>query len=156
MGVAEISRTGGVLNIPASGIFRAVPRKPYRTAERPYPNRIREWRVRRGYSIEEFADRVGAKRATVHRHETGGNEMTLAALERYARALTVTVENLLNSGARVNDDVRMLALKLAELAPMERQRVLRMLEAATAAPDAPPPEPAPATAAIPLRRVGRS
>jgi len=131
-------------------------RKPYRTARRAYPNRIREWRVKRGYSIEEFAARVGTKRTTLHRHETGSNEMTLATLERYAEELEVRVEELLNDGARVDDATRVLAQKLAELAPAERQRALRMIEAATQA-DSEIPGDAPAIdMPVPLRRARRA
>lgn len=149
MGYLPNSLIGGVSDFPAGGILHAMARKPYRTAKRTYPNRIREWRVLRGYSIEEFADRVGTKRATLHRHETGENEMTLAALERYARELGVKVEELLRDSARIDDETRAVAEALAKLDAGERRRAIAILEAATR-PPMPAQDPAAPTPLVPL------
>lgn len=90
------------------------------------PNRIREWRLRRGLTIEQLAERMQSNSQTVHRHETGSNEMTLARLERYAETLSVRVEELLSKSHRVPEQLRTLVELAEKLAPDERARLIRL------------------------------
>jgi transcriptional regulator with XRE-family HTH domain len=48
--------------------------------------RLHEWRARRGYSIQELADRAHSSRMTVFRIESGRVSPTVAVLEKLARA----------------------------------------------------------------------
>lgn len=82
--------------------------------------------MRRGLTIEQLAERMQSNSQTVHRHETGSNEMTLARLERYAETLSVRVEELLSKSHRVPEQLRTLVELAEKLAPDERARLIRL------------------------------
>ncbi len=48
--------------------------------------RLHEWRARRGYSIQELADRAHVSRMTVFRIESGRVSPTVAVLEKLVRS----------------------------------------------------------------------
>lgn len=89
------------------------------------PNRIREWRLARGLTIEQLADRMQSNSQTVHRHENG-NEMTLARLERYAEALGVKTEELLQGTSRVPESLKALMALAEQLTTEERIQLVRL------------------------------
>jgi transcriptional regulator with XRE-family HTH domain len=62
--------------------------------------RLREWRMRRGYSIQEWADRARVSRMTVFRIESGRSSPTVAVLEKLAQALEIAVRDLFRSARR--------------------------------------------------------
>lgn len=90
------------------------------------PNRIREWRLARGLTIEQLAELMQSNSQTVHRHETGNNEMTLARLERYAEVLGVAVEELLAKSHRVAPDLKALINVAEHLTVNDRAKLVRM------------------------------
>lgn len=100
-------------------------RKP-KLPDESSPNRIREWRMARGMTIDELAQRMQSNSQTVHRHETGNNEMTLARLERYAEVLGVKVEELLATAHRVPPGVRALVDIAEHLTYEDRDKLVRM------------------------------
>lgn len=90
------------------------------------PNRIREWRLERGLTIEQLAERMQSNSQTVHRHETGSNEMTLARLERYAEVLGVKTEELLPDTDRVPPSLKALVELAERLTTEERIQLVRL------------------------------
>lgn len=68
--------------------------------------RLKEWRQKRGMTLQAVADAVGANRQTIHRLETGGQQLTEIWMRRLAPAFGVRPSDLLN-----NDD---LNLKLTD------------------------------------------
>jgi len=57
-------------------------------------NRLREWRERRGLSIEAVAERVGSSRTTVHRLETQADAAIHPLVDSIARELGVRFVDL--------------------------------------------------------------
>jgi transcriptional regulator with XRE-family HTH domain len=65
------------------------------TTPKHYPNRLREWRLSRQWSLDTVAKKMHSTITTVARHETAMNEMTVAQLYRYAALYGVPIEELL-------------------------------------------------------------
>lgn len=80
-------------------------------------------------SLKELADATSQKHQSVARHETGLNQMTLAQMEVYARALKIKPEELLNGSARINPELRELMVAIDKMPPADQQRFLRMGQA---------------------------
>lgn len=99
------------------------------------PNRIREWRLARGLTIEQLAELMQSNSQTVHRHETGNNEMTLARLERYAEVLGVKVEELLAHAHRVPQSLKSLVYLAEHMTSEDRAKFIRMGRALAEAPE---------------------
>lgn len=98
-------------------------RRP-KNPDREFPNRIREWRERRGLSITQLAEAMQSNYQTVARHETRNNDMTLARLERYATVLSVRTEELLRDSERVLPSLQEL-LDLVRAMPSDQQAELQ-------------------------------
>lgn len=77
-------------------------------------------------SIGDLAEAMQSKYQTIARHETRGNDMTLARLERYAEVLSVTVEELLDESMRVPSALRSLMELAQTLSPEDQVRLLRL------------------------------
>lgn len=60
--------------------------------------RLRELRKERGHSQVEFAARVGQVQAAYSRYETGKHKPTAATLRKFAGALNVDIDDLLDPG----------------------------------------------------------
>jgi transcriptional regulator with XRE-family HTH domain len=58
------------------------------------------WRERRGLSLRQLSERAGITFANIQRIETGAADPRLSTLERLARALEVTVHDLIPRTAR--------------------------------------------------------
>lgn len=58
-------------------------------------NKIRECRKRKGLSQEELANKIGVKRAVVSKYETGKISPRIDTVQKIARALDVSVDELL-------------------------------------------------------------
>lgn len=104
-------------------------------------------------SLEKLADLTNQKHQSVARHETGLNQMTLAQMELYAKALQIKPEELLNDSVRISRPMRELVALLENLPPTEQERLLSMTRAF-----AEPRQQAvaqPASAAPQRKRVGR-
>lgn len=96
---------------------------------REFPNRLREWRTARGLSLQTLADLTNQKHQSVARHETGENQITLAQMETYARALQIKPEELLNSSVRIAPKLRELIEILENLPDSEQERLVSMTRA---------------------------
>ena len=72
------------------------------------PNRIREWRDKRGLSLEELGSMVGMDGSNVGKMERGTRETNISWLMKFADALACDAAELLPSGRR-NDPVDRLA-----------------------------------------------
>jgi transcriptional regulator with XRE-family HTH domain len=59
--------------------------------------RLRQVRFERGLTVAQLADRAGLAASTVSRLETGARRLTLAHVERFARALGVSTDALLGT-----------------------------------------------------------
>lgn len=64
--------------------------------------RLKEWREKRGMTLQAVADAVGANRQTIHRLETGGQQLTEIWMRRLAPAFGVRPSDLLD-----NDDLNL-------------------------------------------------
>lgn len=96
---------------------------------RDFPNRLREWRNARGYSLLRLAELTGQKHQSVARHETGENQITLAQMEAYAKVLNIKPEELLNDSVRINPKLRELMDILDNLPETEQERLVSMTRA---------------------------
>ena len=97
--------------------------------QKVFPNRLRGWRQGRGLSLEKLGELTGQKHQSVARHETGLNQMTLAQMELYAKALQIKPEELLNDSVRISGPMRELVALLENLPPTEQERLLSMTRA---------------------------
>lgn len=61
---------------------------------------IRRMRLKRGWSQEELADRCGLHRTYIGSVERGERNITLATLERIAKALDVLPQNLISEAEK--------------------------------------------------------
>jgi transcriptional regulator with XRE-family HTH domain len=68
---------------------------PYMHAN-PLPNRIRELREKLGMTQQELADLMGVNKKDVSRYETGFSTLNIEWMQRFARALRVHPQDLLN------------------------------------------------------------
>lgn len=59
------------------------------------PNRVRELRKARGWTLAQLAKAVGMTTGHVQKLEVGDRELTLPVMERFARELGVSVADLL-------------------------------------------------------------
>lgn len=90
------------------------------------PNRIRETRERRGWSVRELAERVGLHERDVGRHELGHRQVKQAHLVLYARALGVDVSELLPGTTPHSDELRQLMELARELPPAAQRKLLKI------------------------------
>lgn len=76
------------------------------------PNRIREWRQRREYTLAELAAEIGTTQTHLSRLELGDRPLTIEWMERIARKLDVHVGDLLrrehNPGLPTDRERRLL------------------------------------------------
>lgn len=63
--------------------------------EHDKPNRIREWKKRRGITTKELAERVGTSVAQITRMETGTRNVNFQWILRLSRALEITPGELM-------------------------------------------------------------
>lgn len=64
---------------------------------RKFGKRLRALREERGWSQEEFADRAGLHRTYVSAVERGVRNPTLSVLERIAKAMGITLSELVKA-----------------------------------------------------------
>lgn len=62
----------------------------------PMTNRLREWRVARGMTLEQLGKKIGLTKGHLSKMELGQRELTLAWMERIATELGVDPADLLN------------------------------------------------------------
>jgi transcriptional regulator with XRE-family HTH domain len=80
----------------------------------------------RGLSLKTLGEMTGQKYQSVARHETGENQITIAQLEAYARALRIKPEELLKNSMRVHPMMRGLLDLFESLPADEQERFVRM------------------------------
>lgn len=77
--------------------------RPPKHEDGALPNRIREFRKRKGWTLDELADKVGLSKSALSRieigPELGGTELKAGHLPRIAAALGVSEDQLLASSA---------------------------------------------------------
>ena len=100
--------------------------------ERALPNRLREWRRARGWTLEALAAEVGTTNQTLSRYERGARSITIDLLEQLAPVLGCKPADLLPDPESVlGAEERDLLRRYQELAPEDRavvQRIVRGLE----------------------------
>ncbi len=78
--------------------------------------KIRELRIARGMSQEDLAKAVGYtsanSRSTINKVETGKNDILQSMIPLYAKALGVTVENLMDAEEQPKTEDEILAFAL--------------------------------------------
>lgn len=97
-----------------------------------YPNRLREWRERRGLSQQQVADMAGCSKVQISTLERGRPSLDLLWMQRLAPILHVTPGDLLNPAdnpAACRDDVewRMICA-FRNIAPDMRLQFVVMAE----------------------------
>jgi transcriptional regulator with XRE-family HTH domain len=100
------------------------PRQPVQLDQ--LPNRLREHREAKGWSLEQLAEKTGHKAQTVARHETVPGQMTLGQMERYATILGVRPEEMLADGVRISRRLRQLLAFAETLSEGELDRLMRL------------------------------
>ena len=106
------------------------PRQPVKVED--LPNRLREHRLAKGWSLETLADKTGQRSQTVARHETIHGQMSLLQMERYAALLGVRPEEILATSDRVPERLKALVEFASQLSDAELDRLLRLGRALTA------------------------
>ena len=61
------------------------------------PNRIREWRLRLGFTLDRLGEPLGVAGETIRKWETGKNAVSVIDLERLATAMGLRALDLLNT-----------------------------------------------------------
>ena len=125
MGLEGFSLKEAVPNAPCAGAYRGMVGRPPKRLVNP-PNRIRE--VRGEMTQAALGLACGVSNETVRKWETGENELTLARLERVAKALKVRPGALLNDYEPGRDeDERELLAAFRSLGRAGRQLALAQL-----------------------------
>ena len=70
--------------------------RPLAPLENP-PNRIREWRMRLGFTQQRLGAALGVTHETIRKWETGENSVSVAQLESVARVMGMRALDLLNT-----------------------------------------------------------
>ena len=98
---------------------------------------VREWRKRRGMSLEKLAEAAGISRSYLNEIELGKKTANENRMRQIARALDVRVEDLLAPRERRELEETLLRL-LEQLPPDEQRKLIRIAEALAASNDVPP------------------
>lgn len=131
----ERAITPGVIIAGMSTRRGRPPRNPVKLEE--LPNRLREHREAKGWSLEDLAEKTGHKAQTVARHETVPGQMSVGQMEAYAKVLGVRAEEILAGSARIPKRLRALLAFAETLSEPELDRPMR-LGHALAEPSPPP------------------
>lgn len=70
------------------------------------PNRINEWRLRSGLSMQKLAEKAGTSRQQVHKLERGERRLTEDWMRRFADALDCDPADLLSQTSKSNHKVQ--------------------------------------------------
>jgi transcriptional regulator with XRE-family HTH domain len=102
------------------------------------PNRIREWRKKRGWTQQQLGERAGCSYVQVSDLERGAVGLTQHWMERFASALEISVADLLPASHNpdsLSPDERELVDRLRRAGDAQRRQLLDM--AAILIPDEP-------------------
>lgn len=97
-----------------------------------FPNRVNELRRDRGLTQQELADAVGCSKMQVSGIERGKREFSYSMMQRFAKALGVSVADLLgvqDNPYLLSDDERDLVTRMRYASPQEREQLQRVAEA---------------------------
>jgi len=90
------------------------------------PNRLREWRLARGHSLESVAADLSIGLTSLQRYETGDRPLTVETLEKLATYYLVGPGDLLNrpahAGAISKEHELLETFRL--LSPVDQQRLV--------------------------------
>jgi len=98
-------------------------------------NRLREWRMHLGLTMEQLAELANTTTATIQRLESGARELKVSQLPRFALALGIRPVDLLPGSAKTSTEQRELLEIFDKLDTEEQRRLVRI--AATFRGDAP-------------------
>jgi transcriptional regulator with XRE-family HTH domain len=94
--------------------------------------RLKEHRIRKGMSLQDVADAVGASKAHIWDLETGRSKNpTIDLLAKLAKAFSVSIADLIGENpAGEGEDSSLVAMyrELQELSPRDREAIKRMVE----------------------------
>lgn len=101
---------------------------------RGLPNRIRQWREERGFTLEKLAEMVGTTNQQISRLERGERKLTTEWLERIAPHLRCKPSDLLrDTGSVISTEERLLLKRFRDLSASDKDTVARMVTALAAA-----------------------
>lgn len=95
------------------------------------PNRIREWRKVRGWTMENLAHEIGCSIPQVGDLERGNRPLTVEWMVKIARAIEVKPADLLlpeQNSASLRPDEHDLIDRFRRADPAQRQQIVRMVE----------------------------
>jgi transcriptional regulator with XRE-family HTH domain len=88
----------------------------------PFRHYLREWRIKRGLTQLELAQRLNTSKGLISRYERGGRAMTLLVQFRLMRALDITPAQFF-----MDPDEPSADLLLKQVTPEERERLINAL-----------------------------
>lgn len=95
-----------------------------------HPNKIKEWRKRRGLTQTALAERIERDQATVQRYEAGTIDIPSSALHALAHALSCSIQDLGVKGPDIASEVADAVRELPADAQMQALKIVRALKAA--------------------------
>lgn len=124
---------------------RAIIRAVSRTGAKPFPNRLREIRTARGWTLDYVAEKLNTTGATISRRESGKMDLSSADIAAYIRLFDVSYGEIYPDMARdsppiadltpeINRLCDELAVELLEHLPVDRigkEERVRVLRSAT-------------------------
>lgn len=97
------------------------------TKDHRYPNRLREWRERRGLTLKELAAKTRDAWQNIQRYETGERKLTVEDLPRFAKALGIEQADFLNTAFAARDErERRVIEMIRRLAEADQERLLTL------------------------------
>jgi len=92
-------------------------------APKTCPNRLRELRKAKDWTLQELADALTLSVSTVHRYETGERRLSVNDLARFADKLECEPSDILLD---TDADERALLALFRQMSPPQRQQALRL------------------------------
>ncbi len=108
-------------------------RPGYNTARQGVPHRLREMRQRAGLTLEQLGEAVGMTAQTIQKYETEPQRLRVADLDKFCDALGCSRAELIGSGQGLSPEELKWLLALRDMKAEDRQRILSIIEAWSAA-----------------------
>lgn len=100
--------------------------RPAIAASPNLPNRIRKLRELRGWTVRDLAERVGIHERDVSRHELGHRQIKQGQLAAYARALEVTIDQLIPGPPTLSAVLSELLTAARKMSPRMQAKLVRI------------------------------